>query len=103
MASADQRGPTQTAIVILSEAKDLHAGACRSLFGVARAVRALLLRVARGAGASTQCERLQIKRGSARLARRSFVAALLRMTRGVRPRSSVLVRASSATRVHGRS
>ena len=46
--------------VILSEAKDLHAAACRSLFGVARAVRALPFLVARGAGASAERLRLQI-------------------------------------------
>src|SRR5438270_12736807 len=46
-------------VILRSEAtKDLHAGACRRLYGVARAMRALPLRVAKGVGASAPRLRL---------------------------------------------
>ena len=44
-------------LVILSEAKDLHADACRTLFGVARALRALLPVSPRGGGACASSAR----------------------------------------------
>src|SRR5205085_7480797 len=51
-------------IVIPSVARDLLAGARRSLLGVARAVRALPFLAARGAGASAQRLRLHIRRSA---------------------------------------
>src|SRR5207244_227941 len=59
-ATRRSRSTRTSVIVIPSAARDLHADACRSLFGVARAVRALPVFAARGVGASAQRLRLQI-------------------------------------------